>query len=146
MVNLYVIAGIAFFYILSLFYVKKKYLNMSPLLYIDKIKRKDSSNVMGVFASQNFEIGDVIGNVATLTSPTRLPIYTKYGKYIQHSKNPNIVLRPLKFSNIIRLYGIVIKKIRKNDEITYDYKDLMAPKPNTYSKLKTNNAIYKHIF
>ena len=147
--NLYVILGIIFFYILSLLYFKKKYVNTSPLLYIGKIKRKETvavSNIMGVKASKQFKIGDVIGNIAILRNPKQNPIYTKYGKYVQHSNKPNIVLRSLKFANIIYLYGIAIKNIKPHQEIVYDYNDIMAPKPNEISSIKNNSNIYKLAF
>lgn len=55
---------------------------------------------------------------------------TAYGRYINHSEQPTADLYHVKTDEYIKVGGKLNRDIEEGEEITADYRDPLAPKPN----------------
>ena len=77
--------------------------------------RESKIHGMGLFATRDFEVGEVL-------CPGRLDgMRTPAGRFINHSKNPNI--KPVKSNDDI--HAVAVKFIAKGDEVFVNYRDSM---------------------
>jgi len=83
--------------------------------------RKSKISGKGVFAKDNINKNSVIGlgfkKIKNTKNPDEDYTRTNLGKYINHSKKPNVKL--LKLNN--KFFIISIKEIAKNNELFIDY-------------------------
>jgi SET domain-containing protein len=100
---------------------------LTNILYTSKSKIEG----LGLFSNKNLETGDCIGLLAKVYSDNNFDDLP-YGRYINHNDNPNIDLKLNvdKKNKIIYVLGIANKYIKKGNELTADYNDKFAPKPN----------------
>ena len=93
----------------------------------------------GLFSKKDINIGDCIGLLAKVYDD-----YTfddePYGRYINHSTDNNINLKinVYKINKIIYVLGIANTYIPKGYELTANYNDKFAPKPNFINKKPYN--------
>lgn len=100
-----------------------KYYIEEGICYLDNMYVK--SLPIGVYAKQDYKLGDVIKRLSgeLLLKPTResihignnMHIIDDYGKYINHSFEPNV--------KILLNDVIAIRDIMKYEEITFNYND-----------------------
>lgn len=55
---------------------------------------------------------------------------TAYGRYINHSEQPNVELYHVQEGDYIKVGGKLSQDVAQGEEIAADYRDPLAPKPN----------------
>lgn len=103
------------------------------ILYVDKSKIEGN----GLFSKINLNKNTCIGLLAVVYGDDEFDD-KPYGNFINHSKNNNITLELVvdKKKEIIYVIGKTNKYINKGEELTANYYDKNAPKPN----YKTNES------
>lgn len=84
----------------------------------------------GLFTNIDLQTNDSIGILSEVYSKNKFK--DGNGRYINHSNNNNIDLyvKVDKENRIINVYGKANKFIKRGSELTADYNDKYAPKPN----------------
>lgn len=95
----------------------------------------------GLCANVDFQKGDAVGLIYTITSPTKFK-ESQYGKLVDHSTRNNIDLVTVQYKDHIDVYGYANKKILKGETLTVNFTALSAPKPNPKSD-KTSPDVAK---
>lgn len=109
------------------------------ILYIDNSEIEGK----GLFANSDLDVGECVGLLARVLGDSNFND-KPFGRYINHSENPNLDLKITcdKKNNIIYVLGIANKYIKKGVELTANYNDKFAPKPNF---INTNSYNFKKI-
>jgi SET domain-containing protein len=99
----------------------------SNILYIDNSEIEGS----GLFSKKNINRGECVGLLARVYGDDMFDDQP-YGRYINHSSKSNLDLKIVKdkLNRIIYVLGIANKYISKGEELTANYLDKYAPKPN----------------
>jgi SET domain-containing protein len=99
----------------------------SNILYIDK------SNIegRGLFCKKDLKIGECVGLLARVYGDDKFDD-KPFGRYINHFEDSNLDLKIVSNleNRIIYVLGVANKYISKGNELTANYKDKNAPKPN----------------
>jgi len=97
------------------------------ILYIDNSK----IDGQGLFCHEDLNEGDCIGLLAKVYADDKFDD-KPFGRFINHSSRPNIDLQPIKDlrNRIIYIIGIANRHIPAGKELTANYLDRYAPKPN----------------
>jgi len=112
------------------------------ILYID------NSNIegKGLFCKESISIGECVGLLARVYGDNKFDD-KPHGRFINHSEDNNLDLKIIKDkkNRIIYVLGIANRYIPKGEELTANYKDKNAPKPNfisneSYNFLKKLNS------
>ena len=87
---------------------------------------RGKSNIQGygLFSKQSFKKGQLIGLLST-KYPTHYQD-SHLGRYINHSYNYNVDIKRIQY----KIYGVANRDIPANTELTANYLDPEAPKPN----------------
>ena len=93
----------------------------------------------GLFCSKDINTGEYICVLSTVYSNSHFKD-TPLGRYINHSEHNNVDLHVIKDTSnrIIYVYGISNKYIPKGTELTANYRDNHAPKPNFITSASYN--------
>jgi SET domain-containing protein len=99
----------------------------SNVLYIDNSDIEGS----GLFSKKNINKGECVGLLARVYGDDMFDDQP-YGRYINHADESNLDLKIVrdKLNKIIYVLGIANKYITKGEELTANYLDKYAPKPN----------------
>ena len=105
------------------------------ILYIDK------SNIegKGLFCKHHLSVGDCVGLLARVYGNAHFDD-KPYGNFINHSEDNNLNLKIVKDkkNRIIYVLGVTNRYIPKGEELTANYTDENAPKPNFITKESYN--------
>lgn len=82
----------------------------------------------GLFATRDLPKGYDIGTLSLIFNNWFLD--TSYGRYINHSPAPNVELYHIYEEDHVKVGGRLNQDVRANTELTADYADPLAPKPN----------------
>lgn len=108
------------------------------ILYID------NSNIegKGLFCKQSVSLGECIGLLARVYGDANFDD-KPYGRFINHSEDNNLDLKIVKdkTNRIIYVLGVANKYIFKGEELTANYTDTNAPKPNFITNKSYNFLI-----
>ena len=85
----------------------------------------------GLFCKKSLSVGDCVGLLARVYGDDKFDD-KPYGRFINHSEENNLDLKIVKdkMNRIIYVLGIANKYIYKGEELTANYTDKNAPKPN----------------
>ena len=88
----------------------------------------------GLFCKKDINIGECVGCLARVYGDSKFDD-KPYGRFINHSEENNLNLHIVrdKKNRVIYVLGIANKYIPKGNELTANYTDKNAPKPNFIS-------------
>jgi hypothetical protein len=97
------------------------------ILYIDNSEIEGK----GLFCKQSVSVGECVGVLARVYGDDKFDD-KPHGRFINHSEDNNLDLKTVKdkTNRIIYVLGIANKYIPKGNELTANYTDRNAPKPN----------------
>lgn len=97
------------------------------ILYIDNSQIEGK----GLFCKKSLSVGECVGVLARVYGDDKFDD-KPHGRFINHSEDNNLDLKIIKdYKNrIIYVLGISNKYIYKGEELTANYTDINAPKPN----------------
>ena len=97
------------------------------ILYIDNSQIEGK----GLFCKKSLSVGECVGVLARVYGDDKFDD-KPYGRFINHSEDNNLDLKIVKdkTNRIIYVLGIANKYISKGEELTANYTDKNAPKPN----------------
>jgi len=97
------------------------------ILYIDNSQIEGK----GLFCKQTVSVGECVGVLARVYGDDKFDDLP-HGRFINHSEDNNLNLKTVKDhkNRIIYVLGIANKYIPKGNELTANYTDRNAPKPN----------------
>jgi len=106
-------------------------MNKKNILYIDN----SEIDGKGLFTNTDLDVGECVGLLSQVFGDNDFND-TPFGRYLNHNENPNIDLKAKrdKLNNVINVLGITNKFIKKGSELTANYNDKFAPKPNFIKK------------
>jgi hypothetical protein len=123
----YIICLVAIFLLYNyLFNNVESFNQLSNNLYVDTSLIQGD----GLFTNIDLQTNDSIGILSEVYSKNKFK--DGNGRYINHSKNNNIDLyiKVNKEDRIINVYGKANRFIKRGSELTANYDDKYAPKPN----------------
>lgn len=94
----------------------------------DIIIKESTLHGRGLFATRDLPKGYDVGTLSLIFDNWFLD--TSYGRYINHSPDPNVELYHVPAGDHIKVGGRLNRAVRAGTELTADYADPLAPKPN----------------
>ena len=112
---------------------------MLDILYIDNSQIEGK----GLFCKESISIGECVGLLARVYGDNKFDD-KPHGRFINHSEDNNLDLKIIKNkkNRIIYVLGIANRYIPRGEELTANYTDENAPKPNFITD-KSYNFIKK---